>query len=73
MENIKERLRDIEDRNNRSTILFILKKLAAWCFPELIRETNMKIQEVNPKQNKNKSLIYTVELKQQIPEIKRSS
>lgn len=34
-------------------------------FPELIRETVVKIQEENSKQNKNKSYISTVELKQQ--------
>lgn len=32
-------------------------------FPELVRETTMKIQEANPKQNKNKSYIQTVKLK----------
>ena len=32
-------------------------------FPELVRETAMKIQEANPKQNKNKSYIQTVKLK----------
>lgn len=35
MENIKERLRDIEDRNNRSTILFILKKISGSVFPRI--------------------------------------